>query len=448
MYIPESDKPTLNSQDERIKTMNKNFFFVRSFTEEDKWYEIRRAENENIWQCTCPDFRKKLQKGFGNKICKHIERAQIERQILEIYSSEENTKEHIFCVECFSSKIKKGGLRKLKDGGTIQRYICRDCGYRFVSGGKGFRVVKKDPRIVVEAIDLLMKGMSARDISRHIQDTTGIKISYGTVLNYPKKFMEIIRIYVDSNLSPMLGDTWCLDEMMINVKNTKKTGKGRYVWLWSIIDTKTKFVIASLISKQREINDAEEILSVARSRSGNDPNYIITDLLRPYEKAITEIFGKSVAHIKSKSLSKGFANRPIERYHNEVRSVIKSNRGFGNDKSAAEALDNYRVYHNFIRPHSGLPNNITPAEAAGIQLNLGMNKIEGLITRSTQDPRRDFAIQLGKRIEKVDIINEGDCIRVVPKEWIIKKTWREINDILKINDFAWLPSEPKGYWIR
>jgi len=35
------------------------------------------------------------------------------------------------CPECSSKKIWKDGLRYLKDGSTIQRWLCRDCGFRF-----------------------------------------------------------------------------------------------------------------------------------------------------------------------------------------------------------------------------------------------------------------------------------------------------------------------------
>jgi len=35
------------------------------------------------------------------------------------------------CPECGSCKVWKDGLRYLKDGSIIQRYICRECGYRF-----------------------------------------------------------------------------------------------------------------------------------------------------------------------------------------------------------------------------------------------------------------------------------------------------------------------------
>lgn len=43
----------------------------------------------------------------------------------------------------------------------------------------------------------------------------------------------------------------------------------------------------------------------------------------------------------------------------------------GNDESAQEFAEAYRIYHNFVRPHTGLPDNITSAQASGIDLGRG-----------------------------------------------------------------------------
>jgi hypothetical protein len=45
-------------------------------------------------------------------------------------------------------------------------------------------------------------------------------------------------------------------------------------------------------------------------------------------------------------------------------------------------LDGQRVYYNHIRPHQGL-NGKTPAQAAGLELNLGENKWESLIKKAS-----------------------------------------------------------------
>jgi len=35
------------------------------------------------------------------------------------------------CPECGSTRLFKDGKHKLSDGSKVQRYLCRDCGYRF-----------------------------------------------------------------------------------------------------------------------------------------------------------------------------------------------------------------------------------------------------------------------------------------------------------------------------
>ena len=126
---------------------------------------------------------------------------------------------------------------------------------------------------------------------------------------------------------PQTSDVWSLDEMMLNVKDTKLHGKGFYDWLWTIIDPHTRFVIATEVSKRRETIDAKRIIQKGKKATLVKPSYVITDSLHSYGKAIRqELDARVTAHIKTKSLSDGFQNRPIERYHNEIREKLKARR--------------------------------------------------------------------------------------------------------------------------
>ena len=157
--------------------------------------------------------------------------------------------------------------------------------------------------------------------------------------------------YVDK-LIPECQEVWSVDEMMLNVKGTEPMGKGYYSWMWSIIHPQTRFVIAAEISKRRETKDAKKIFSVGKGRIESSPSYIITDALHAYEPAFRKEFdSRRTAHIKTKSLSEGFANRPIERWNNEVREATKTRRGLGNNQSAQAFVDFKRIEHNFCRPH-------------------------------------------------------------------------------------------------
>ena len=51
--------------------------------------------------------------------------------------------------------------------------------------------------------------------------------------------------------------------------------------------------------------------------------------------------------------------------------------GMDNKDSAQKLIDAYRIHYNFVREHGSIKK--TPAEQAGIKLELGQNKIESLI---------------------------------------------------------------------
>ena len=53
------------------------------------------------------------------------------------------------CPECGSRKVWKDGLRYLTNGKPIQRFLCRNCGYRFSSGHNNSKTNRK--RITVDA---------------------------------------------------------------------------------------------------------------------------------------------------------------------------------------------------------------------------------------------------------------------------------------------------------
>lgn len=60
-----------------------------------------------------------------------------------------------------------------------------------------------------------------------------------------------------------------------------------------------------------------------------------------------------------------------------------------------------------------------------------------------------FLTQLEWRRELVEPVNEGNYLRVIPKGWIDKKVWRQINDILGLKGFYWVNNgREKSCWIR
>ena len=430
------------SKTNSIRKISKNHYAVESQSS-DKSYSVRKLPKVDVWTCECKDFHYRLRK-MDDKHCKHIRACLLLQDTINIENKIEKISQPQVCPKCQSSCIVKNGFRKLKNESKRQKHRCSQCTYRFILGENGFSKVSSDPKIISESLNLVMSGMSYRNIARHIETVHQIKISHVSVNNWIKKYTVLIKDYVDA-LNPELSEVWSLDEMYLNVKNTKKTGKGFHDWLWSIIDPKTRFLIATEVSKKREISDARKIISKGKKSISKNPDYILTDCLNSYQEAIRKEFQNRAAHIKTKSLKEGFVNRPIERYHNEIRENLKTRRGLGNDESAQNFAELLKINHNFVKPHQGLDGK-TPAQAANIDLNLGNDKYLDLIKLSGTKP--NFVNNLGKRIKKVTIINEGDSIKVTPTGWIDKKVWREINDILRLHEFSWLSSGKDSCWLK
>lgn len=70
-------------------------------------------------------------------------------------------------------------------------------------------------------------------------------------------------------------------------------------------------------------------------------------------------------------------NNPIERHNQDIKQRYKVMRHFKSFASAEAFLDLRRAVYNFVRTHQGIQR--TPAEAAGIDLGLGRNRLLDLI---------------------------------------------------------------------
>jgi hypothetical protein len=69
-----------------------------------------------------------------------------------------------------------------------------------------------------------------------------------------------------------------------------------------------------------------------------------------------------------------------------MRDKEKVMRGMNTRDSAQKIIEAMRIHYNFCREHQSIQK--TPAEAAGIRLNLGGNKVEKLIRMATYNKQR------------------------------------------------------------
>jgi transposase-like protein len=167
--------------------------------------------------------------------------------------------------------------------------------------------------------------------------------------------------YVDS-IIPSIGEVWHCDEMMVKIGDDWK-------YLWNIIDEKTRFQLASVVSKERKVTDARMVFKKAKNNcGGRKPKYIVTDGLPSYRNAVNKEFPTNThetEHLWNVGLQHHPNNNHVERLHGEIRSREKIMRGLKIETTPI--INGHRLYHNFIKPHKGL-NGKTPAEIAGITI--------------------------------------------------------------------------------
>jgi transposase-like protein len=217
------------------------------------------------------------------------------------------------CKKCGAQHFYRNG--KNKNG--IQRYQCRNCGFRFLwtSDLPRRNFFSNIMSFAVSIYTSMRMAFSLRGIPILLKQAFDVKVSHETVRQWileanGKKF------YDDKIVN---SKTWHADETYIKIK-----GKG--FWLWIVFCKENKKVLAWHISQGRFFEDAKTVLKKALQKtSGILPEKIITDGLYQYAAAIKKVMGwnwriQKEKHIIDSGIGK---NAIIERLNKEIKRRIK-----------------------------------------------------------------------------------------------------------------------------
>ena len=193
-------------------------------------------------------------------------------------------------------------------------------------------------------------------------------VHFSTIHSWIERYIPIISQYVNS-LKPELSETWHADELFIRVKGSPhKGGQAGLAFLWNVMDRETRFLLASKLSKDRDLLGSimafQEAIKNAHSQT---PDKIHTDSLKAYGSGITLAFGKDAPeHVKNCGVKKVHANNNrIERLNGTLRERVKVQRGWKSYETPI--AEGQRIAYNFVKPHMALDKK-TPAQAAGIEI--------------------------------------------------------------------------------
>lgn len=255
----------------------------------------------------------------------------------------------ILCKSCGSTHVRKYGQYK-----GVQQYFCNDCGSKFKNTDTTFHM-KLDANMVTSALNVYYEGLSVRDIRRHLLQEHGHAPSTATIYEWIQKYTQYATDSI-KGYHPNVGDNWIADETVLKIG-------GENVWLWDIIDVKTRYLLATRLSRSRTTRDAQMLMDRAIKLAGKEPKAVTTDKLASY---LDVRYGKDTEHRQGSPFSKEDSTSLIERFHGTFKERTKVMRGLKNFETAHDYTQGWLVNYNYIRPHESLRDK-TPAYMAGIE---------------------------------------------------------------------------------
>ena len=256
----------------------------------------------------------------------------------------------VSCLGCDSNHIVKVGVRNGQ-----QRYRCKGCKKDFRAGGKA-EGRKMDAEMMGSAIRDYYTGKSYKQIAE------GLKEEYNLAKEPSKATIyEWVRDYTDRAVGQMqdhkarTGGHWVADELQVDVGGEK-------MWLWNVMDAKTRYILASHLTPRRDAQAARVVLRKAALAADAPPRSITSDKLRSYIRPIRDVLPEA-EHIQSEGIRASVNNNLSERLQGTFRDRIKTLRGLDSRKTGQRYLDGWTLTYNLFRGHEALGNE-TPGERA------------------------------------------------------------------------------------
>ncbi|MDP2917131.1 MAG: DDE-type integrase/transposase/recombinase [Dehalococcoidia bacterium] len=255
------------------------------------------------------------------------------------------------CKNCGSDACVKYGSYK-----GVQRYYCKSCKSKF-KGETTLVHMKTPPEQISGAMSMYYSGMSINEIRSHLKQENGnypsSKAVYGWIDKYSDLAIKTMRDY-----HPKVGDKWIADETVLRID-------GQNVWMFDIIDEKTRYLLATRMSLARTAHDVQMLMETTSKKAGKTPKVVVTDKLHAYLDGIEIAFGSDTEHIRSSPFALENDTNLIERFHGTLKDRTKVMRGLKNIDTAIQFTDAWLVNYNYFRPHETLKGK-SPAEVAGV----------------------------------------------------------------------------------
>jgi len=349
---------------DQIETVSPREFRVRSQSKPGEAYTV--TVQRKLWSCTCAF----CVEGKGRQ-CIHILATKFR---LGLQEKAADPSAGPVCEKCRSSDVIQSGHRMNKSG-AVRRFRCKTCGAYF-SGKEGFHKRRSDPDMIAKALDLYFRGTSLRQVADHFAQAYGLKVSDTTVYRWVTHYSALAAEWMESQ-DAEVGETWHVDERVVNVN-------GEHRYLWNVMDSETRFLLASRISKGRGVPEARAAFRDAKATTDVRPQEVRSDGYPGYPEAVRREFGRFRRtgdtpndqkrngpcrsmfnpHRVVPSIRAPESNNILERLNGTSKDRTKTMRAYDNLRGAAALSVGWQVHYNLVRNHLAL--GTTPGMAAGL----------------------------------------------------------------------------------
>jgi len=312
-------------------------------------------------------------------------------------NTSKHVKDVVKCKFCDSMDVVKNGVR----AGT-QYWLCTNCGHGFVDNGALPRD-RYQLSVKANAVMDYYTGKSLTGIRLGIKQHTGLEPSDSSIYGWFKEFTNIALREAKLH-NPIVSDKWIIDETVVALKDNKK------YWLINVIDSESRFLLASKMSTNRSTKDIISTIKLACDKVGKNPTTIVTDGWRGYPESVETLFGADCKHIIGSPFERDEDKNTnlIERYNGTLKDRLKTMRGMDKSDNIQLILEGFIVYYNYLRPHESL-NGKTPAEVAKVKFPFK----DWLDVAKTKIPNA---------VEVLDDIKDED----LPQKHNVKKTRKKL----------------------
>jgi len=296
------------------------------------------------------------------------------------------------CKYCNSQNTVKFGTYK-----GAQRYFCKDCQRKFTTLDT-LPKMKTPIQQIASAMSMYYSGMSLDGIQRHLKQQYNNDLSEMAIHNWILRFTKEA-VLKAMKFRPKVGNIWLADETAIDIGGKKQ-------WAWDIIDSETRFLLASHISPSRTTEDAQILIRRAVQRAGKFPQVIITDKLKAYIDGIDLVLGDKTKHIRSRPFTDQDSTNLIERFQGTLKDRTKVLRGFKRADNARLVTEGFLVHYNFFKQYESV-GNVPPSLNMGLQLPFKdwyeVVRVSGLETETTTDLSQAFAVPINMPVTERQI---------------------------------------------